>query len=884
MDSQRISPPSYNQIKLPDQKPARYVGIESGKDSKILDSHGKLVSKWGRKIENYLKIERINPEKYARSQKMHKFQESMTNRRVKLLTQEVQNTSDHIDSILKLPDEIPDDCEFISHKKFQKLVQSDVKRYLSYEIRSCNSGEKLLQLYDEVQRLGDQHRLPPKITDPLIKKIKDQMAILVEEMPNHLRSIDPCKEDTHTLELTKQKCEVVKGLYKAAKKIGYDLCKKHRKALRDMMVNMFSEDIEKVATLCKARNNLKENKYLSDQIMEARNSIVRPFLEEATTKHTKYFKKVEKSTDVQIKDLKAQREIIPTIITKLNEKLTAASQIIKNRAKATAVKENLLEGKRKQSKDSIQRIKEREANEFNDFKRLQKEYKNLYKILTSKLKQFKSSVEIYFKDQQNLTPETLTHPEAFVTAYRGVELTKPWESLQDLKPTETNSNLALQSFNHACIDSHFKELVSEEQGWLPEEEIKKLKNHVQGSVTENFDHKEVYDQLIVAHTTCELARKAHNKDTDEEIKKARKTRRKPEKVQGTVTLQQLDTAKQLRMLHEKSVTNKTDHIGVDAKPDAEMDASNNHSLSSSSAESGNKAPAVSDAEVPQDSIDANIPSGLYQESASEKPQTFQAKKVLPSIPSNGNTTENSDGNTTENSDVEIQPNGYKLPPIPPRHEEQTPPKRPKRPKRPKQPTSNRPTWPAPKPPSSENRTSGEAKGQTDGSKSVPIPPPPPVPPVGRSKPPQPPLPKAYNKNKDQTDGGQKPATPPTTPPAPPVPSAGGQTTKGSSDVKAQERRKAALLSDIRSGANLKKLPEDLKNDRSAVKFNDVEGRNQDKASGLEKGNSSTASSKQPGQESKGIDIAGALEKAFIDKGFLTEALEKRRERFKPDDE
>ncbi|WBA79985.1 hypothetical protein [Endozoicomonas sp. GU-1] len=867
MDSQRISPPSYNQIKLPDQKPARYVGIESGKDSKILDSHGKLVSKWGRKIENYLKIERINPEKYARSQKMHKFQESMTSRRVKLLTQEVQNTSDHIDSILMLPNEIPNDCEFISQKKFQKLVQSDVKRYLSYEIKSCNSGEKLLKLYEEVQRLGDHHRLPPKITDPLIKKIKDQMAILVEEMPNHLRSIDPGIEDTHTLELTKQKCEVVKGLYKAAKKIDYDLCKKHRKALRDMMVDIFTEDVEKVATLCKARNNLKENKYLSDQIIEVRNSIIYPFLEEADTKYNKYVNKVKKSTDIQIKDLEEQREIIPKIITRLNQKLTTASQIIKNEAKATAVNENLLDGKRKPTKSTIQKIEEREVNKFNEFKRLQNEYKSLYETLNSRLKQFDSSVEIYFKDQQNLTPEALTHPEAFLTAYRGVELTKPWESLQSLDPTDTNSNLALQSFNHACIDSHFKELMSEEQGWLPEKEIKKLKNNVQGSVTENSDQKEAYDQLVVVHTACELASNAYQKATKDETKSAKRYRRQAQIVQGTVTSQQLDTAKQLRMLHAKPVTNKTDHISVDAKPDAEMDESNNHSLSSSSADSSNKAPAVSDAEVPQDSIDANITSGLHQESATEKPQTLQAKKVLPPI--------NGKGSTTENSDAKIQPNGNKLPPIPPRPEEQTPPERPKLP------TSNRPTWPAPKPPSSENRTSGGAKGQTDGSKSVPTPPPPP--PVGRSKPPQPPLPKAYNKNKDQTDGGQKPATPPPPPPAPPVPSAGGQTKKGSSDVKAQERRNA-LLSDIRSGANLKKLPENLKNDRSAVKFNDVEGRNQDKASGLEKGNISAASSTQPDEESKGVDITGALKKVFKDKGFLTEALEKRRERFKPDDE
>ncbi|MBO9483875.1 hypothetical protein [Salinisphaera sp. G21_0] len=853
MDSQRISPPSYNQIKLPEQKPARYVGIESGKDSKILDSHGKLVSKWGRKIENYLKIERINPEKYARNQKMHEFQASLTNRRVKLLTQEVQNTSDHIDSILKLPDEIPDGCEFISHKKFQKLVQSDVKRYLSYEIRSCNSGEKLLKLYEEVQRLGDHHRLPPKITDPLIKKINAQMAILVEEMPNHLRSIDPGVEDTHTLELTKQKCEVVKGLYKAAKKIDYDLCKKHRKALRDMMVDMFSEDVEKVATLCKTRNNLKENKYLSDQIIEVRNSTIRPFLEEVATKSNKYFKKIEKSTDVQIKGLEAQREIIPTIITNLNKTLTNASQIIKNEAKATAVNENLLEGKRKPTKATIQKIEEREVNKFNDFKRLQNEYKNLYGLLTFRLKQFNSSVEIYFKDQQNLTPETLTHPEAFLTAYRGVELTKPWESLQNLDPTDTNSNLALQSFNHACTDSHFKNLVSEEQGWLPEKEIRKLKNDVQGSVTENSDQKEAYDQLVVAHTACELASNAYQKATKDETKKAKKYRRQANIVQGTVTSQQLDTAKQLRMLHAKPVTNKTDHIGVNAKPDAEMNESNNHSLSSSSADSSNKAPAVSDAEVPQDSIDANIPSGLHQESATEKPQTFQAKKVLPPIPSNSN--------TTGNRDAEIHPNGNKLPPIPqrpeeqtppipPRPEEQTPPKRPTRPTRQTRqtrqtrPTADRPTRPAPQPPSSENTTSGGDKGLTDGSKSVPTPPPPPPLPAGNTT-------KSVGA-KGQT-GGSKPVPPP---------SVGGQTKKGSSGVKNQDDIRNAVLKDIRKGKPLKKVPENKKSDRSALKSNAAKDRSQDKAPEGEKWGSSAANSKQPGQESKEVDLTTALKNAI----------------------
>ncbi|WP_257265843.1 hypothetical protein [Endozoicomonas sp. ONNA2] len=39
------------QIILPEPKAAKYSGIAAGKETKILNSHGKLVSKWGRYIK-----------------------------------------------------------------------------------------------------------------------------------------------------------------------------------------------------------------------------------------------------------------------------------------------------------------------------------------------------------------------------------------------------------------------------------------------------------------------------------------------------------------------------------------------------------------------------------------------------------------------------------------------------------------------------------------------------------------------------------------------------------------------------------------------------------------------------------------------------------------
>ncbi|WP_257264656.1 hypothetical protein [Endozoicomonas sp. ONNA2] len=733
MDSQRIPSPSLGQIKLPDQKPAQYAGIKSGKDTKILDSHGKLVTHFGRNIENFFDIELFHPEKHQLNKARHEYQKDLTERRVKLLTtQKVEKTSDHINSILNLPESIEKNCDFVNREKFTKLVQSDVKKYLSYEIRSCNSAARLVELHQEVERLREK-KLPPKITHSLSEEINNQMAILIKEMPKHLRSIDHDITQPQTLALTKQKCKVVEDLLESAKTL--HLYDKHRKTLSNMMIDMFSEDVAKVTSLCLERNNLKENKDLSDEIETARDLIVHPFIKSTCTDVEKHFKKVKRSTDIQIKDLKAQREIIPNIVKKINNTLTRASTIITREADRYSKKKQI-----QPTKKTTKRIEENEKIKFSDFQKAQEEYKISYAKLNYRLKQFKSSVEIYFKDQQNpdqdqtdLKPESLTHPEAFLTAYRGVTLTESWENLQNLDPAETNSNLALESFNHACFDSHFKKLESEEQVWLTKEEIDTLKNSVQESVTGSSDQKEAYDKLVVAHTACLLAKKAHR----DAIKPKRPAHKK---TTSTRPLEYLETAKQLRMFYAQSLaSNKTDD--VNAQPGVEMDESNNHSLSSSDVDQRHEAPAASLTEV-------------HQESVFEKPLTLKAQEVLPPIGSN------STGISTSSNQSK---RSKRLPPI------ERPTRRP-----PPIPTSNKksaevtdqtdgrkavPT-PPPRPPlpSSYNTKSAEATDQTDGRKAVPTPPPPP------------PLPSFNNTKsaevKEQTDGRKAVPTPPPPPPLP----------------------------------------------------------------------------------------------------------------------
>ncbi|WP_257285834.1 hypothetical protein, partial [Endozoicomonas sp. SESOKO1] len=92
------------QIRLAEPKAAKYSGIEAGKATKTLDSHGKLVSHWGRNIKHSFDKTQIYKEKYGEKGSIHTFQKYMTERRVEVLMQKVQedqegkNRSNHVDS------------------------------------------------------------------------------------------------------------------------------------------------------------------------------------------------------------------------------------------------------------------------------------------------------------------------------------------------------------------------------------------------------------------------------------------------------------------------------------------------------------------------------------------------------------------------------------------------------------------------------------------------------------------------------------------------------------------------------------------------------------------------------------------------------------------
>ncbi|WP_257285725.1 hypothetical protein, partial [Endozoicomonas sp. SESOKO1] len=92
------------QIRLDKPKAAKYLGIKAQKDTRILDNHGKLVSKWGRSIRYFLGTIFTNKENSDTKKAIYDFQKGMTKRRVEILMKKVQedqegkNRSNHVDS------------------------------------------------------------------------------------------------------------------------------------------------------------------------------------------------------------------------------------------------------------------------------------------------------------------------------------------------------------------------------------------------------------------------------------------------------------------------------------------------------------------------------------------------------------------------------------------------------------------------------------------------------------------------------------------------------------------------------------------------------------------------------------------------------------------
>ncbi|MGO0307621.1 serine/threonine-protein kinase [Endozoicomonas acroporae] len=325
---QNINP---EQINLAEPKSANYSGIEEKKGTKILDSDGKLVSKWGRRIENYFNKTFIDEEKSVPKANMYEFEKGITKRRIEVLMEEVQedqegkNRSDHVDSILKLPDEIPEECTFFDKNQYRKLIESDTEVYLSHEINRCKSGASLVALKKEVNRLKTGNKLSAKVIDSLNQKIHDQMSALVKAMPNHLKSIPYDGDPVKDFNMAVKKCHAIKNLFNAAEHIDKKLAFKLEKVICEMMVNTFSRDISEIKKLCLARKNLKESEQLSKNIQSLRQETVEPFLNTVAVNPEKHCQKIQGSTEKAITELENQRKIIPDNTSNLNNKVRKSS-------------------------------------------------------------------------------------------------------------------------------------------------------------------------------------------------------------------------------------------------------------------------------------------------------------------------------------------------------------------------------------------------------------------------------------------------------------------------------------------------------------------------------------------------------------------------------
>ncbi|MBO9494001.1 serine/threonine-protein kinase [Thalassotalea sp. G20_0] len=327
------SPSNINpeQINLAEPKAANYSGIKEKKDTKILNSDGKLVSKWGRRIENHFNKTFIDEEKSVPKANMYEFEKGITKRRIEVLMEEVQedqegkNRSDHVDSILKLPDEIPEECTFFDKNQFRKLIESDTEVYLSHEIHRCKSGASLVALKKEVNRLKAGNKLSANVIDSLNQKIHDQMAVLVKAMPGHLKSIPYDGDPEKDFNMAIKKCHAIKNLFNAAEHIDKNLAVRLEKEACEMMVNTFSSDVSEIKKLCLARNNLKESEQLSKDIKNLREETVKPFLNTVAVHPEKYCQKIQVTTEKAITELENQRKIIPDNTSNLNNKVRRSS-------------------------------------------------------------------------------------------------------------------------------------------------------------------------------------------------------------------------------------------------------------------------------------------------------------------------------------------------------------------------------------------------------------------------------------------------------------------------------------------------------------------------------------------------------------------------------
>ncbi|WP_257296534.1 serine/threonine-protein kinase [Endozoicomonas sp. YOMI1] len=321
------------QIKLAEPKAAKYSGIEAKKDTKILDSDGKLVSKWGRRIDHFFDKKFINEEKSASRTRMYDFEKGMTKRRAEVLMEEVQedqegkNRSAHVDSILKLPDEIPKECTFFDKNQFRKLIESDTEVYLSHEINRCKSGAGLVALKKEVNRLKAGNKVPDTIIDSLNQKIHQQMEVLVEAMPKHLKSIPYDGDPRKDFNMAIKKCHAIENLLNAAEHIDRSLVYRYEKEICEMMANTFIRDVSEIKYFCLERNNLGENKQLSKDITNFREKTVKPFLNRFPLYAKKYCQKIQANTASATRELVNQHKIIPEPAGNLNNKMRRGSSV-----------------------------------------------------------------------------------------------------------------------------------------------------------------------------------------------------------------------------------------------------------------------------------------------------------------------------------------------------------------------------------------------------------------------------------------------------------------------------------------------------------------------------------------------------------------------------
>ncbi|WP_257265846.1 hypothetical protein, partial [Endozoicomonas sp. ONNA2] len=155
----------------------------------------------------------------------------------------------------------------------------------------------------EVNRLKADDKVSITVIDLLNKKIHQQMEVIVNAMPDHLKSIPYEGDPKKDFNMARKNCHAIKNLLDAAEQIDKSLVYRYGEEICEMMMKSFSRDVREIKTSCLKHINLEQNEQLITGIKDLREEIVKPFFNRVSLYPDKHCNKIQANTTKAINEL-----------------------------------------------------------------------------------------------------------------------------------------------------------------------------------------------------------------------------------------------------------------------------------------------------------------------------------------------------------------------------------------------------------------------------------------------------------------------------------------------------------------------------------------------------------------------------------------------------